>query len=296
MGTSEIALVVSFFIGLMMAISPCPLTTNITAIAYISKKLDKKKTLWVGLAYTLGRMFTYVTITSLIVWFGLSMQLISLSLQNYGEKALGPLLLIVGLVILEVIQIPVPNGNPKLEEIKQKLSEKGFLGSFLLGVIFALAFCPFSADLFFGMLIPLAIKAGDGLIIPAVFTIATGLPVILFSLILVYSLSSLGPVVSKVQVFEKWTRRAVSAVFMIVGIYYTLSVTLGFSEWHGVPRSKIKWNPTVDKSKCVGCGMCITGCGRNVYDWDSKENKSVVARPNNCLVGCVTCSNTCLKK
>jgi len=67
-----------------------------------------------------------------------------------------------------------------------------------------------------------------------------------------------------------------------------------FSEWHGVPRDKIKWNPTVDKNKCIGCGMCITGCGRNVYDWDSKENKSVVARPNNCLVGCVTCSNTCL--
>ena len=67
-----------------------------------------------------------------------------------------------------------------------------------------------------------------------------------------------------------------------------------FTEWHGIPRDKIKWNPTVDKSKCVGCGMCITGCGRNVYDWDSKENKTVVARPNNCLVGCVTCSNTCL--
>ena len=227
MGTSEIALVASFFIGLMMAISPCPLATNIAAIAYVSKKLDKKKTLWVGLAYTLGRMFTYVAIASLIVWFGLGIQFISLSLQSYGDKLLGPFLVIAGLVMLEIIQIPLPKGNPKIEEMKQRLSEKGLLGSFVIGVLFALAFCPFSAVLFFGMLIPLAINAGDGLIIPSVFAIATGLPVILFSLILVYGISSLGSTVYKIQVFEKWTRRAVSVVFILIGAYYTLSLTLG---------------------------------------------------------------------
>ncbi|MCX6773496.1 MAG: aromatic aminobenezylarsenical efflux permease ArsG family transporter [Candidatus Micrarchaeota archaeon] len=213
--------------GLMMAISPCPMATNIAAIAYVSKKLDKKKTLWVGLAYTLGRMFTYVAIASLIVWFGLSMQAISLSLQNYGEKALGPFLLILGLIMLEMIQIPVPKGNPKLEEIRQKLSEKGLLGSFLLGAVFALAFCPFSAVLFFGMLIPLALKAGDSLVIPAVFAIATGLPVILFSLIMVFSISTLGSIVNKVQVFEEWTRKMVSVIFILAVAYYSLSLTLG---------------------------------------------------------------------
>jgi NAD-dependent dihydropyrimidine dehydrogenase PreA subunit len=68
-----------------------------------------------------------------------------------------------------------------------------------------------------------------------------------------------------------------------------------FTEWHGVPRERIKWNPSVDYEKCVGCGMCATGCGRGVYSWDFKKDRPVVANPDNCLVGCVTCSNTCLQ-
>jgi cytochrome c biogenesis protein CcdA len=227
MGGSEIALVAAFFLGLMMSISPCPLATNIAAIAYISKKLDKKKALWVGLAYTLGRVFTYVFIASLIVWFGLNVQMIALALQQQGEKIIGPILLIAGLVMLELVQIPMPKGNARLEGLKQKLSEHGLLGSFLLGILFALAFCPFSAVLFFGMLIPLAIKSGDGLIIPSVFAIATGLPVILFSLVLVYSISKLGSIMNSIQTFEKWMRRIVSVVFIAVGAYYTLTLTLG---------------------------------------------------------------------
>ena len=228
MGTSKISLVASFFIGLMMAISPCPLATNITAIAYISKRLDdKKRTLLTGVSYTLGRMFTYVTIASLIVWSGLNIQFISLGLQKYGERLLGPLLVVIGIIMLDIIKIKLFKGNSRLEDIKEKLSKKGLVGSFVLGVLFALAFCPFSAVLFFGMLIPLAMSAGDGLIIPSVFAIATGLPVIIFSLILVYSVSKLGKIMNKVQLFERWVRKCVSVIFIIIGMFYTLSITLG---------------------------------------------------------------------
>jgi len=228
MGTSNIPIIASFFIGLMMAISPCPLATNITAIAYISKRLEnKKKTLLTGLFYTLGRMFTYVAIASLIVWFGINIQFLALGLQTYGERILGPLLMLIGVVMLDIIKIDIFKGNSHLENWKEKLSKKGILGSFLLGVIFALAFCPFSAVLFFGMLIPLALKAGDGIIIPSVFALATGLPVMIFSLILVYSVSKLGAVMNKVRVFEKWMRRIVAGLFIITGLYFTLSATLG---------------------------------------------------------------------
>ena len=108
----------------------------------------------------------------------------------------------------------------KLNKLKEKLANKGFLGSFLLGVIFALAFCPFSAVLFFGMLIPIALKAGDGLIIPSVFAFATGLPVIIFSFILVYSVSKLGKIMNQIGTFEKWMRKIVSIIFIIAGLYY----------------------------------------------------------------------------
>ena len=225
MGTSSIPIVAAFFIGLMTAISPCPLATNITAIAYTSKKIDNSKhTLLVGFLYTLGRMFTYVALASLIVYIGINTQQISLFLQSYGEKLLGPLLLIIGIIMLNIIKLNFFKGNDKLENFKKKLAEKGYLGSFLLGIIFALAFCPFSGVLFFGMLIPLALKAGDGLLIPSVFAFATGLPVIIFSFLLVKSVSLVGKVMNKVQVFEKWMRRIVGIIFIIVGIYYIVLI------------------------------------------------------------------------
>lgn len=221
MGTSGIPIVAAFFIGLMTAISPCPLATNITAVAYVSKKIDNSKhTILVGFLYTLGRMFTYVALASLIVWFGLQTQTISLFLQKYGEKILGPLLLIIGIIMLDIFKFHFFKSNNKLNKLKERLADKGFLGSFLLGVIFALAFCPFSAVLFFGVLIPLALRVGDGLAIPAVFAFATGLPVIIFSIILTKGVSKLGKIMNRVQTFELWMRKTVAVIFIMVGLYY----------------------------------------------------------------------------
>jgi cytochrome c-type biogenesis protein len=222
MGTSNIPLLAAFFIGLMASISPCPLATNITAIAYASKRIDNSRhTIIVSLLYTLGRMLTYVTLASIIVWFGVNVQAIALFLQKYGERVLGPLLIVIGIIMLDVIKIPLFKTSGKLHALKENLAQKGFIGSFLLGVIFALAFCPFSGVLFFGMLIPLAIKAGDGILIPSVFALATGLPVIIFSFILVYSVSKLGKIMNRIQTIEKWMRKITAITFMLVGIYYT---------------------------------------------------------------------------
>lgn len=222
MSTSSFPLIAAFFIGLMTALSPCPLATNITAIAYISKKIDNgKNTLLTGFVYTLGRMFTYVLLASLIVYVGLNVQTISLFLQKYGEKILGPLLILIGLVMLNIIKLPSLKSGNKINKIKEKLSEKGYFGSFLLGVLFALAFCPFSAVLFFGMLIPLALSFSDGILIPSIFALATGLPVIIFSFILTFSVSKIGKIMGKVQTFEKYMRYIIAVIFFIVGIYYT---------------------------------------------------------------------------
>jgi len=225
MGTSNIPLLAAFFIGLMTAISPCPLATNITAIAYISRKIEHSKhTLLVGITYTLGRMFTYVLIASLIVLAGINTQGIALFLQRYGEKILGPLLLVFGLIMLEIIKLPIFGSNGFIDNLKEKLSKKGYLGSFLLGVLFALAFCPFSGVLYFGMMIPLALKAGDPILIPGIFALATGLPVIVFSLFLTYSMSKIGVIMNKVNHVEKIVRVGASIIFIVVGIYYIIKV------------------------------------------------------------------------
>lgn len=228
MSTSSIPLIAAFFIGLMTAFSPCPLATNITAIAYASKRIgNKKDTIKVSLYYTLGRMITYILIASLIIYAGINIQGLSLFLQSYGDKILGPLLLVIGLVMLELIKfksVSLGNGFAKL---KERLAGKGYLGSFLLGVLFALAFCPFSAVLYFGMLIPLAVSINDALITPSVFALATGLPVIILSFILNSSVTKLGSVMNKIQKFEKWTRIIVGVIFIIVGLIYTFNYTLG---------------------------------------------------------------------
>ena len=130
-------------------------------------------------------------------------------------------MILIGVLLLGASKLNFLKGNSRMEQLKQVLSEKGYLGCFLLGVVFALAFCPFSAVLFFGMLIPLALQSGDAIAIPSVFALATGLPVIIFSFILVYSVSKIGTMLNKLQLFEKFMRTAVSLIFILIGIYYT---------------------------------------------------------------------------
>ena len=225
LGTSGIPLVAAFSIGLLMTFSPCPLATNITAIAFISRKIgDSKHTLLVGTLYALGRMASYIGLTALIVYAGLNIQAISLFLQEYGEKLIGPFLVVMGILMLEIVDIPVMGGRGWLQKIELYLGEKGYLGAFLLGVIFALALCPFAAVLFFGMLIPIALKTGDAIIVPAVFAIATALPVIIISLVLTQGVNRVSGMMASVQKMEKWIKWAVAAVFIIVGMYYIVIV------------------------------------------------------------------------
>ena len=225
MGESPVPVVAAFFIGLMTAISPCPLATNITAIAYISKKIDNSRhTLLTGFVYTLGRMAAYIAVASVIVFFGMNIQFVALGLQHYGELLVGPFLLLCGIYLLDIVHFDRLPGRDWFSGftsgISARLADKGYFGAFLLGVIFALSFCPFSAVLFFAMLIPLALGAGDPIIIPAVFALATGLPVIVISYLLVQGIGRCKGIIQKIGAAEVWIRRAVAVVFMVIGVYY----------------------------------------------------------------------------
>ena len=231
MGQSPVPVIAAFFLGLMTAISPCPLVTNITAIAFISKKIDNSRhTLLAGSVYTLGRMVAYVTVSSVIVFLGMNIRIIALGLQHYGELLLGPFLVLCGIYLLDIIPFDrVPGGDRVsgfTSGISGRLADKGYPGAFLLGVIFALSFCPFSAVLFFAMLIPLAVGAGDPVIIPAVFAVATGLPVIVISYLLVRGVGKCNGIIQKIGAVEVWLQRVVAAVFLIVGIYSVITVYL----------------------------------------------------------------------
>jgi cytochrome c-type biogenesis protein len=229
MGHNPVPVIAAFFLGLMTAISPCPLATNISAIAFISKKIDNSRhTLLAGTVYTLGRMVAYIAVASAIVLLGMNIQIIALSLQHYGELLLGPFLVLCGVYLLDFIHFDRLPGGDRVSRftsgIASGLADKGYLGAFLLGVIFALSFCPFSAVLFFAMLIPLALGAGDPVIIPAVFAFATGLPVIVISCLLVQGVGKCYGVLQTVQHTEIWIHRAVAFVFMMIGLYYIVTI------------------------------------------------------------------------
>ncbi len=218
---SQYAFLTAFILGLMTAISPCPLATNISAIGFISRDIVKRKKVFLnGIVYTLGRAFSY-TALALVIFFGASKLDISMLFQGWGEKILGPILILIGLLMLDVIKLKLPGFSNLTHKLGEK-SKGSYWSTFLLGVVFALAFCPYSAVLYFGMLIPMTVASASGLYLPILFAIATGLPVILFAWLLAYAVSNVGKLYNQIKTFELWFRRVVSVIFIGVGIYYVL--------------------------------------------------------------------------
>ncbi|MFA7170635.1 MAG: aromatic aminobenezylarsenical efflux permease ArsG family transporter [Candidatus Paceibacterota bacterium] len=217
----NVPLLTAFLLGVLASISPCPLAMNITAIAFISREIKTARhTLLSGFSYTLGRGLSY-TLLATLIYSGLSSFQISSVFQGWGDKILGPILIIIGLVMLGSIKINIPGGGEKVERVKIWLAKKGYLGSFFLGMLFALAFCPYSGVLFFGVLIPLILQSGEGVLLAPIFALGTGLPVIIFSFLIAFAMQKVGQAFQIMQKIEKIMRYGVAVIFIGVGVYYT---------------------------------------------------------------------------
>lgn len=212
----------ALWLGILTAISPCPMATNVAAISYIGKRLGSpRQVLLGGVLYTVGRTVAYVGLAVVILAGLQSIPRVSTFLQDYMNKVLGPLLIVVGLFLLELIKFG--GGGPGVgEKLGKKVEGWGLAGALALGVIFALSFCPISAALFFGSLISLAVKYDSRILLPGVFGVGTALPVFVFAVIIGLGVGSLGAAFHKLQKFEWWARRVTGVVFILVGIYYCL--------------------------------------------------------------------------
>ena len=219
---SNIPVITAFLLGLLTAISPCPLATNITAIGFISKDIGNRNKIFLGgLLYTLGRVVAYTVLGIILISIlkeGSSMFSLQKGISKYGEILIAPVLIFVGVFMLFGDRLNLPkfgfSGTGKAEKLK------GNLGSLLLGVLFALAFCPTSGLFYFGMLIPMSAAEPGGYLLPIVYAVATGLPVILVAWILAYSVAGIGKFYNRIKVFQKWFNRVVAVLFIAVGIYY----------------------------------------------------------------------------
>ena len=220
LGNLNIPVLSALLLGLITAISPCPLATNIAAIAYVNRRVkDRRYAVITGLLYTLGRMFSYSIIGALIIVAGLEVPGVASFLQDFGEQILGPLLIVVGVIMLNINRMPFSLGGGRLSSIGEKVANWGMIGGFLLGALFAIAFCPYSAVLFFGVLIPLALKSAGGVALPAVYAIGTGLPVLVFGVLISLGVARVSTWLNAVTRAEKIVRVVVSIIFIAVGIY-----------------------------------------------------------------------------
>jgi len=220
---SQYSFITAFILGLMTAISPCPLATNISAIGFISRDIENQKRVFIsGLVYTFGRAISY-TALGVILFLGASQMKISMLFQGWGEKLLGPVLILIGLFMLDVIKLKFPGFSGLTDKIGER-SKKSYWSTLLLGMVFAMAFCPYSGVLFFVMLIPITIASINGLYLPVVFAVGTGLPVIIFAWLLAYAVGNVAHLYNKIKTFELWFRRIMSIVFIAVGVYYSIQI------------------------------------------------------------------------
>lgn len=213
----------AIWLGILTSVSPCPLATNIAAVSFISHRITQRNVVFLsGILYTLGRSLTYIVIGILIVKTLVDVPSLSDFLQRYVNKILGIVLILVGMILLDLLRISLPIPSVS-ENIAKKMIKKGPLGSLFLGVLFALAFCPVSAALFFGGLVPLAIKAQSGIGLPLIYGIGTALPVMVFATLIVTGVRYISNVYQRVTTMEKYLKMITGVIFIVVGIYSVLS-------------------------------------------------------------------------
>jgi len=216
----------AFWLGLLTSVSPCPLAANIAAMSYVGREVgSRRRTLLAGLLYTLGRALAYAALAAILVSGLLSIPQVALFLQAHMNRILGPLLVAVGLVLLEWVRLP-GFGSQLYDRAGQRLIKAGLVGALPLGAVLALAFCPVSAGLFFGGLIPLALEHRSSLWLPVLYGIGTGLPVVVFAVLVSAGLAWAGSAFHRLQAVERWARRVTAVVVIAVGLYYTWSFTI----------------------------------------------------------------------
>jgi cytochrome c-type biogenesis protein len=216
----------ALWLGVLTSISPCPLATNIAAVSFLSRRVDAPgKALLSGLAYTAGRTLAYVVLAVIVIAGLLSIPSVSMFLQRHMNQILGPLLIVTAVFLTGWIPISLPGFGNAATKAQQNESG-GIVFAGFLGILFGLSFCPVSAALFFGSLIPLSLEQESSIVLPSIYGMGTALPVVLFSLLIAVGSRSIGVAFKALTAVEAWARRITTIVFFAVGLYMTYTYTL----------------------------------------------------------------------
>lgn len=222
----------AFWLGFLTAISPCLLATNVTAITFIARRIARPRIVAAsGGCYMLGQALGFVALAILVTTSLASIPVVSQVLQKYLFRLLGPIMLIVGLFLLEWLRLNW--GSGRLKGWAQRFGQSGALwATMLLGLLFAMSFCPTTAALFFGGLIPLSLAHGSHLLLPLAYAIGASLPVVVIVLLVLFAAQFIGRAVKHAGAMEWWMRRATALLFLVVGFYFTVVYTVGITLPH----------------------------------------------------------------
>ena len=233
----------ALYLGVLTSISPCPLATNIAAISYVGRKVGSPRSvLAAGLLYTLGRCLLYIGLAVLLGATAMSIPAVARFLQEYMHLILGPIFLVLGMFLVGLISTSF-GAAVMTEGMHRRIDRMGIWGALVLGILFAVAFCPNSAMLFFGLVtlilgaesgavapilakigivLPTASLAGGTVVLPCIYGIATALPVMLVAFLLAYSVQSVGKAYNVLSKIEWWARQTTGWLFIAGGVYFSL--------------------------------------------------------------------------
>jgi cytochrome c-type biogenesis protein len=218
--TTNLPFLAAFLIGLLASIGPCPLATNVTALSYMARQFsDHWAVVATGVLYTLGRVIAYGLVGLVVLVAGAQVSRLASGLQGVAEVGLGPLLILVGLVLLDVIRPNLTVTSGLLARLQERAARWRGAGAFILGFLFALAFCPYSAALYFGILIPMAFSSTAGFALPLLFGLGTGIPVLILGVPLALGLKQVAAGFNLLERAEVVIRKVAGLTFIGAGLF-----------------------------------------------------------------------------
>lgn len=219
----------ALWLGLVAAISPCPLASNIAAIGFVARLSGGQgwRNIWLpGALYAFGRALAYTVVGAAITWGLLAAPAVSTLLQRHLSQLMGPVLVLVGMALLGLLpawRSPIGGGGSSWND---RLLKLGLTGCTLMGFVFALSFCPVSGALFFGSLLPLAVRQQSAWLVPALFGIGSAAPVLVFAVALAIGRETAGRFVHGVQKAERWLGPTSGWLLVSIGVWLCLRQNL----------------------------------------------------------------------
>lgn len=221
------AMAMALWLGILTSVSPCPLTTNVVAVSFLGRRVDRRReVLRAGLLYTLGRTLAYVLLGVVLAAGMLTTPGVSAFLQKYMNRLLGPVLIVAGMVVLDLLRLPW-KGVAFTPAAQERVAARGPWGALLIGVLFALSFCPVSAGLFFAGLLPLAAAHGSRVLLPALYGAGTALPVVVFAVLLALSAEAFVRTADRLRRLAAGMQVVTGWVLVGAGVYLSLAHIFG---------------------------------------------------------------------